>query len=111
MKTVSIPVGREVLCDFCNGDFTDSKESGGILVDSNAVCPHCEARTLRDLERFNEMDHLKARCPQHKSFADWVRELRGPDAVNTITGFDSHEEFMSAFMGKNDEDESPGTEG
>jgi len=59
---------------------------GGILVASKAICPACTPRWLENLKRYGEENHIKARCDERTSFADWVRSLRGPDAAITITG-------------------------
>lgn len=60
----SIPVGDIVLCDSCNADYTDSEETGGILFHGSAYCPKCAGRFPKSHDR----------CPDGKSFADWVRQ-------------------------------------
>ena len=35
----AIPVGRTVVCDICDQDWTDRPESGGFLFVSKAYCP------------------------------------------------------------------------
>jgi hypothetical protein len=37
----------EVICDFCNGDYSDSDEQGGILIGSYAICPECASPALQ----------------------------------------------------------------
>lgn len=34
----AIPVGRNVVCDICDADWTDRPESGGFLFVSKAYC-------------------------------------------------------------------------
>lgn len=75
-----IPVGRIVLCDDCNADWTDRPEPGGILFQSKAICPDCTPKWLKSTAKYKEERFIRARCPPAMSFADWVRELRGPDA-------------------------------
>lgn len=41
-----VDIGDEVACDFCNGDFTDSEKTGGLLLGSYAVCPDCVTPAL-----------------------------------------------------------------
>lgn len=71
---IKIDPGRHVLCDSCGDEFTDSSESGGILVGSKAICPTCAPQWEADMKRFGESHLIRARCPDGKSFADWVRE-------------------------------------
>lgn len=66
--------GNTVLCDICNTDYTDSKETGGILFGSYAVCPKCAPKMELDAKKYNEEKYIASRCPENKSFADWVRE-------------------------------------
>lgn len=76
-------IGRTVICDAaCGRDLTDSPEQGGILFGSKAYCPKCTERSMPGIVQFEELHHIKARCPEGMTFADWVRELRGGD--NTI---------------------------
>jgi hypothetical protein len=78
----SIDIGETVICDICNKDWTDSTESGGLLFGSKAVCPRCAPAVQKDAIRFGETEHIRAYCPEGKSFKDWVVDLRGGD--NTI---------------------------
>ena len=75
MQVIQAPdPGRTVLCDMCNADYTESGEPGGILFGSYAVCPRCSDKVETDAKKFKEESHIKARCPEGVSFADWVRE-------------------------------------
>jgi len=76
-----IAIGKIVVCDVCDGDFTDSKESGGFIFCSSAYCPKCAEEWLPRIKIIHEVGHIRAYCPEGKSFADFVREYRGPDAV------------------------------
>ena len=75
-----IDIGNAVVCDFCNLDYTNSDEEGGILIGSWAVCPLCAPEALRNADQYHEP--IDAVCPHGKSFRQWVLELRGGD--NTI---------------------------
>lgn len=72
-------VGRFVVCDFCDVDFTDSPASGGCIFESKAVCPACYPTVL------GELQFIRATCPSGQSFADFVREWRGPDSTIQIS--------------------------
>lgn len=69
-----------VVCDWCDKDFTESNECGGILFGSYATCPDCVPRIESSAKRECEEHLIRGRCPEGKPFAQWVREdLRHPD--------------------------------
>lgn len=80
-----IPVGRDVVCDDCDADWTDRPESGGILFESKGICPDCTPAWLKSIARYHEERFIRGRCPADLSFADWIREIRGPDAFIRVT--------------------------
>jgi hypothetical protein len=80
-----IPVGRDVICDLCSEDWTDRPESGGFLFVSTGVCPDCAPDFMRGIIKYKEQEHIRGRCPKDQSFADWIREIRGPDAFIRVT--------------------------
>jgi hypothetical protein len=82
-----VPVGRTVVCDLCDADCTDSAVSGGFIFESKGVCPACAPRFLATIRKYNEESFIKARCPEGKPFADFIRDYRGPNAGIRITGF------------------------
>jgi len=82
-----VSVGAIVVCDVCNEDYTARTESGGFIFGSYAYCPACAVKHLPVMRRYGEEHHIHARCPATQSFADFVRELRGPDAYVSITSF------------------------
>lgn len=82
---LAIPVGRTVLCDACNGDWTDRPESGGMVFESKAICPSCMPQWVASAMKYNEGHAIRARCPQGMSFADFIRAYRGPNAAITVT--------------------------
>lgn len=73
----AIDIGRTVVCDFCNDDYTDSQAHGGLIFGSYALCPKCQDKVTGEERR------VRARCPEWMSFADFVRAYRGGN--NTIT--------------------------
>jgi hypothetical protein len=78
---VAQPIGWDVLCDVCGKDWTDDETSGGFLFGCYAYCPDCQDKGLKTIARDKEEWRIRGYCPQGKSFADWVRGRRGPDAV------------------------------
>ena len=77
---VPVPVGIDVVCDFCNEDHTLKDQSGGIIFESKAVCPSCVKRLMPDVEKYWEAHLIRAKCPEGVSFANFVRQYRGDDA-------------------------------
>jgi hypothetical protein len=77
-------VGREVICDICDKDWTDRPESGGFLFTSKAYCPDCAVEGLRGIKKYKEERYIVAMCGD-ESFADFVRRMRGPDAYIRVT--------------------------
>lgn len=69
--------GNDVLCDFCNKDWSESDKSGGFLFNSKAVCPDCSERMLESIKKYDEVAFIKGRCPAEMSFSNWVRKIRG----------------------------------
>jgi len=80
-----IPVGSTVLCDACDADLTTDTRSGGYLFGTYAYGPCCADERLVTIRGYGEEHFIRARCPGGVSFADWVRDMRGPDAAITIT--------------------------
>jgi hypothetical protein len=81
----SIPLGDVVLCDNDDTDLTADPRSGGFLFGSYAIGPCCAEAYMENVRRYGEEDHIRARCPEGMSFADWVRAIRGPGAAITVT--------------------------
>ena len=79
-----IPLGRNVLCDIDDTDLTEDTRSGGFLFGSYAVGPCCAERYLATVKGYGEERFIRARCPEGVSFADWVRDMRGPEAAIVI---------------------------
>lgn len=73
-RVINVDPGNQVFCDGCNKDWTGLPDSGGLLLGSYAYGPCCDGETLSACERYKETHLIKARCPEGKSFADWVRQ-------------------------------------
>lgn len=72
-----VDIGRTVVCDCCDEDFTDSAAVGGFIFSSSAYCPSCAVAKLPSIRGYGEERFIRARCPDGKAFADFVREYRG----------------------------------
>jgi len=82
-----VEVGRLVVCDQCDDDYTDKPDSGGFIFCSHAYCPKCAAKSMPSIIGFNEQHMIRAVCLPGQSFADFVREYRGPNAGIKISSF------------------------
>lgn len=80
----TVPLGRSVLCDFCDEDMTESTVIGGLLFQSKAACPGCAPRIEASARGYGEERFIRARCPKGMTFADWVRGMRGPGAASRV---------------------------
>jgi hypothetical protein len=81
----AIPVGETVVCDDCNGDYTNRADSGGFIFQSNAICPTCAPRWRKLIALYGETHHVRAVCPEGVTFAAFVRAWRGPGAAIRVT--------------------------
>lgn len=72
MSIEIIDVGDCVVCDFCNENFTDSEECGGLLFGSYATCPRCVPWLEAKAEQYGEQTFITQRCPPDKQFRHWV---------------------------------------
>jgi hypothetical protein len=66
-EIIFVDCGDDVLCDFCNGDYTKSEETGGCQVGSYAICPKC----AKKLEAVPDQ-----RAAKNETFRDFVYRLR-----------------------------------
>lgn len=80
-----IDIGRAVVCDSCNEDYTNSPASGGFVFGSYAICPTCAPRWLKNIQEEAEEYAIRARCAEGQSFGDFVRAYRGDNNSITIT--------------------------
>lgn len=85
---------HKVLCDSCSKDWSDSDLFGGLLFGSKAYCPDCVPGLEQSIYEHGEERFIKGRCPVGMSYADWVRDLRGPNPEAKIY---SGEDFHKAF--------------
>lgn len=74
MRIIINDPGESVFCDFCGDDLTESNACGGIQFQSKAACPVCAVPLERDARKYSELHFIRARCPENKTFADWVRQ-------------------------------------
>lgn len=78
-----IDIGRIVVCDSCNEDYTDSPRIGGFIFGSRAICPACTGDWMASIITNGEQRMIKAVAMEGQSFGDFVRSYRGPN--NTIS--------------------------
>jgi ssDNA-binding Zn-finger/Zn-ribbon topoisomerase 1 len=71
---LSADIGDDVICDFCNADYSESDDCGGVLVGSWAACPECALEMSMRASQYGAK--LDAVCPDGTSFADFVRQSR-----------------------------------
>lgn len=77
-----IDIGNSVLCDLCNADYTESNDTGGLVVDSSAVCPMCQPEMEKNIKKHGEEDHVDARCPEGVEFRQFILQVRnGADFI------------------------------
>ncbi len=74
MQVINLDMGDTVLCDSCSKDYTASTATGGLLFQSKAICPECMPEWEKNIAEFHEEKYVRARCPEGKAFAAWVRE-------------------------------------
>jgi hypothetical protein len=79
-----VDIGRIVACDICGRDWTDSPVSGGMIFLSKGICPACFPGFNRSVHHYNEQHFIRGLCRPDQSFADFIREYRGPHG-NVIT--------------------------
>lgn len=72
-----IDLGDQVICDMCGKDWTDSKECGGFIFETKAVCPDCAPRNLESIKKYHEEKYIKKFCPEGVTFKDFVIGYRG----------------------------------
>lgn len=97
----TIDVGEQVYCDYCNKDYSNSDAQGGILFGSKGACPECAERVEAGARKYNEMDWIKARCPEGKSFRDWIlQDIRGGDNNTVVYSGDDADAFLAQMTGQ-----------
>jgi hypothetical protein len=77
MEIFSIDIGDTVVCDYCNADYTESDEGGGVLLGSYAVCPACVVKF--------KLTKVDATCPAGMTFKEWVLQLRNGNNTIRVT--------------------------
>lgn len=75
-KIIHINPGKVVLCDLCNGNYTDSDEKGGILFSGMAVCPKCLPKFSKSIKEYKEEKFIRATAFENESFRDFVYRIR-----------------------------------
>lgn len=76
LTIININPGNIVLCDLCNKDYTNSKEVGGMLFQSTAVCPDCLDEFMLSVRKYKEEKFIKAVAMPNETFRDFVYRIR-----------------------------------
>jgi len=77
-----IDVGNIVVCDVCDGDYTDSEECGGVLFGTYSYCPKCERELMPRICGTSEQANIRGKARPGESFKNFVMRIR--DGNNTI---------------------------
>ena len=75
MNVIHVDPGQQVLCDWCDREYTDSPVSGGFMFSRHATGPCCAARIEASAASHGEMHLIGSCCPDTLSFADWIRDI------------------------------------
>lgn len=73
MEVWQIDIGDAVVCDFCNRDYTESDQVGGVIVGSYAACPICENNSM-----LKDADYVSR---PGESFKDFVLRTRSHNTI------------------------------
>lgn len=73
----TIDIGETVICDSCNGDYSNSEEQGGFIFCSWGFCPMCAPRMLITIKNYREERYIEAFCPRGMSYKDFILQARG----------------------------------
>ena len=72
----AVDIGRMVVCDFCNEDYTDSDATGGLLMGSKALCAKCVDRYSETLAQDADDGRVAFALPEiGETFSDFVRRM------------------------------------
>jgi len=75
-EIIEIDPGPHVNCDFCNEEYMDSDECGGILFESKAVCPKCAPQCEMMAKKYKEERFIFDRAKPDEKFKDFVYRIR-----------------------------------
>jgi hypothetical protein len=92
MKVTEIDIGDTVICDYCNTDYTNSDETGGICFGGDSICPKCTLVALEEIKTNDEEEYIDAYCPDDMTFKDFVLTLRhGDNLIKFVEYYESGE--------------------
>lgn len=100
MKEFTIDIGNRVICDFCDTDYTDRNDLGGVLFESKAVCPECVPGLLESCAKYNEERFIRDRAGDGESFRDFVLRIRNGNNLISVSGSESEVDGMAAYFNK-----------
>jgi len=70
-------IGEIVVCDFCDREYTNSEEKGGLLFQSRGICPVCTPKMLKDAELYGEERFIRAVANDGETFKAFILRIRG----------------------------------
>lgn len=76
MEVINVNPGNLVICDYCNTDYTERKDVGGIYFAGYAICPECAPRTMHTIKKYNEERFILDKAKENESFRDFVYRIR-----------------------------------
>jgi hypothetical protein len=74
-EIITLEAGNRVVCDYCNEEYTDSDEIGGVLFNRSAYCPKCADRIITGAKKYNEEKYLQYPL-EGESFCNFVYRIR-----------------------------------
>lgn len=102
-KTLIKDMKGIVLCDYCNEDYSNSDESGGLVFTSKGICPKCAPDALKRIKGYGEESYIKAVCPKGMSFKEFIIRYRGDNDKVYLLELDEGESFSDVFGGEKHE--------
>jgi len=76
------PISKRVVCDLCGEEYTYRKDTGGILFNSNAVCPECLPEFEKLIDKYDEGKFIRAKATKNETFYDFVLRIRSGIHLN-----------------------------
>ena len=66
-EEIVVDCGDDVICDFCNDDYTESEKTGGCAIGSYSICPKCSKKLEAVPDR---------KAALNETFRDFVYRMR-----------------------------------
>lgn len=90
MKTTTIDIGNQVICDSCNADWTEIRNDWArertFIFGSYGYCPDCAPRMAKTIKSYNEEQFIRAFSKKGEAFCDFILRVRGGNNAVIISG-------------------------